>query len=65
MTTTQIREAIMIKIYLTTDPATGRGLYDSEARLLGRYTSIGHAESELGDILRFCSIRSALDHSNS
>jgi hypothetical protein len=55
----------MIKIYLTTDPATGRGLYDNEARLLGRYTSIGHAESELGDILRFCSIRNAPDHSNS
>ena len=55
----------MIKIYLTTDPATGRGLYDDEARLLGHYASIGHAESALGDILRFCSIRNAADHSNS
>jgi hypothetical protein len=55
----------MIKIYLTTDPDTGRGLYDNEARLLGRYTSIDQAESELGDLLRFCSIRNAPDPSNS
>lgn len=55
----------MINIYLTTDPDTGRGLYDDEARLLGRYLSIDHAESELGDILRFCSIRSTLDSSTS
>lgn len=53
----------MIKIFLTTDPATGRGLYDDESRLLGRFTSLKDAETELGDILRFCSIRSALDHS--
>lgn len=55
----------MIKIFLTTDPATGRGLYDDEARLLGRYSSLTEAESELGDILRYCSIRSALDHASS
>jgi hypothetical protein len=55
----------MIKIFLTTDPATGRALYDDEARLLGRFTSISHAESELGDILRYCSIRSAFDRSSS
>lgn len=55
----------MIHIYLTTDPETGRGLYDDEARLLGRYISIDHAESELGDILRFCSIRSTSNSLNS
>lgn len=53
----------MIKIFLTIDPATGRGLYDDESRLLGRFSSIGDAETELGDLLRFCSIRSEIDHS--
>lgn len=53
----------MIKIFLTIDPATGRGLYDDESRLLGRFNSIGDAETELGDLLRFCSIRSEIDHS--
>ncbi|MFA5825232.1 MAG: hypothetical protein WC825_04575 [Gallionellaceae bacterium] len=53
----------MIKIFLTVDPATGRGLYDDESQLLGRFSSIIDAETELGDLLRFCSIRSEIDHS--
>lgn len=47
----------MLKIFLTTDPHTRRGLYDSEARLLGVFHSIGEAEAALGDMLSFCSIR--------
>ena len=53
----------MIKIFLTIDPATGRGLYDDESMLLGRFPSVTDAESALGDMLRFCSIRSESDHS--
>lgn len=53
----------MIKIFLTIDPATGRGLYDDEAQLLGRFISVTDAESALGDMLRFCSIRSEVGHS--
>ena len=53
----------MIKIFLTTDPDTGRGLYDDESRLLGRFISVTDAENVLGDMLRFCSIRSEIDHS--
>lgn len=49
----------MIKIFLTIDPATGRGLYDDEAKLLGRFSSVSDAEIELGDMLRFCSIRTS------
>lgn len=48
----------MLKIFLTSDPDTGRGLYDDESLFLGRFTSLREAESELGDMLRFCSIRS-------
>ena len=55
-------EANMIKIFLTVDPSSGRGLYDDEAQLLGRFTSVTDAESALGDLLRFCSIRSEIDH---
>lgn len=51
----------MIKVFLTTDPASGRGLYDDEAKLLGRFASMREAEGALGDLLRFCSIRSARD----
>lgn len=47
----------MLKIFLTIDPQTRRGLYDSEAKLLGVYQSIGDAEAALGDMLSFCSIR--------
>lgn len=53
----------MIKIFLTVDPDTGRGLYDNESQLLGRFSSISDAETELGDLLRFCSIRSEIEHS--
>lgn len=49
----------MLKIFLTIDPQTRRGLYDSEAKLLGVFHSIGEAEVVLGDMLNFCSIRSA------
>ena len=48
----------MIKIFLTSDPATGRGLYDDETECLGRFASLVEAEHILGDIMRFCSIRS-------
>lgn len=48
----------MLKIFLTSDPDTGRGLYDDETLFLGRFPSMNDAENELGDILRFCSIRS-------
>jgi hypothetical protein len=47
----------MLKIFLTTDPQTRRGLYDSESKLLGVYQSISEAEAALGDMLNFCSIR--------
>lgn len=48
----------MLKIFLTTDPQTRRGLYDSEAKLLGVFHTIGDAEAALGDMLNYCSIRS-------
>lgn len=51
----------MINIFLTTDPATGRGLYDDESLLLGKFNSVRDAQHELGDVLRYCSIRSAVD----
>ncbi len=57
------REAIMIKIFLTIDPATGRGLYDDESQLLGKFSSVTDAVTELGELLRFCTIRSEIDHS--
>lgn len=49
----------MLKIFLTVDPQTGRGLYDSESQFLGVFQSITDAERELGDMLGYCSIRSA------
>ena len=49
----------MLKIFLTIDPETHRGLYDNEATFLGVFHSISEAEKTLGDILNFCSIRSA------
>ncbi len=52
----------MIKIFLTADPETGRGLYDDESQFLGKYASIYEAEQKLGDILRFCSIHSDVSH---
>jgi hypothetical protein len=47
----------MMKVFLTIDPATGRGLYDDESRLLGSFNSVRDALNSLGDILRYCSIR--------
>jgi hypothetical protein len=49
----------MFKIFLTTDPKTRRGLYESEAIFLGIFQSIHEAEEMLGEMLTFCSIRSA------
>jgi hypothetical protein len=48
---------IMLKVFLTKDPQTLRGLYDSESKLLGVFPSMGAAEEALGDLLNFCSIR--------
>ncbi len=50
----------MLKIFLTIDPQTRRGLYDSESTYLGVFQSMTEAENALGDILNFCSIRSAV-----
>lgn len=50
----------MLKIFLTIDPQTRRGLYDSEAKFLGVFQSMNDAEKALGDMLSFCSIRSAV-----
>jgi len=50
----------MLKIFLTIDPQTLRGLYDSESKFLGVFQSISEAEEALGDMLNFCSIRSAV-----
>lgn len=47
----------MMKIFLTRDPQTGRGLYDDESKFLGAFNSVQDAFSVLGNILRFCSIR--------
>lgn len=50
----------MIKVFLTVDPQTRRGLYDSESKLLGTFHSVREAAATLGDdMLSFCSIRSA------
>lgn len=48
----------MLKIFLTIDPQTRRGLYDNESKLLGVFRSMHEAEAALGDMLNFCSIRS-------
>jgi hypothetical protein len=53
------QETIMLKIFLTMDPETRRGLYDNEATLLGVFNSISEAEEKLGNMLNFCSIRAA------
>ncbi|GAB5605003.1 hypothetical protein [Sideroxyarcus sp. TK5] len=49
----------MVKIFLTTDPQTHRALYDSESRFLGLFQSMREAYETLGDLLNYCSIRSA------
>lgn len=54
----------MLKIYLTIDPQTRRGLYDNEAKFLGVFQSMNEAEKTLGEILNYCSIRSANNLSN-
>ena len=48
----------MLKIYLTIDPQTHRGLYDNEATFLGVFNSLLEAEQTLGETLNYCSIRS-------
>jgi hypothetical protein len=53
-------EAIMFKVYLTTDPQTRRGLYDSEAKFMGIFRSMQEADEVLGELLSFCSIRSVI-----
>jgi hypothetical protein len=50
----------MLKIFLTVDPLTHRGLYDNEATFLGAFLSISEAEETLGDMLNFCSIRAVI-----
>jgi hypothetical protein len=49
----------MFKIYLTTDPETQRGLYDSEVKLIGIYRSMREAYETLGEFLSFCSVRTS------
>lgn len=49
----------MVKIYLTTDPQTHRALYDNESRFMGIFQSMRDAYESLGELLSFCSIRSA------
>ncbi len=48
----------MIKVFLTIDPQTLRGLHDDEAKLLGVFQSLIEAEKALGDMLNFCTIHS-------
>lgn len=48
----------MLKVFLTIDPQTLRGLYDDEAKLLGTFQSMSEAEETLGDMLNFCTIHS-------
>ncbi|HEX5362903.1 MAG TPA: hypothetical protein VFW59_01405 [Gallionella sp.] len=48
----------MLKVFLTIDPQTLRGLYDDEAKLLGIFQSMSEAEDALGDMLNFCTIHS-------
>lgn len=48
----------MLKVFLTIDPQTLRGLYDDEAKLLGVFQSIDEAEEVLGEMLSFCTIHS-------
>lgn len=47
----------MLRIFLTVDPETRRGLYDNEATFMGAFKSMIEAQETLGDILNFCSIR--------
>jgi len=54
----------MLKIFLTIDPETHRGLYDNEATFLGVFKSMREAEATLGELLSLCSIRSVTNLSN-
>ncbi len=47
----------MIKIFLTVDPQTRRGLFENETKFLGAFPSMRDAQEVLGDMLSFCSIR--------
>lgn len=49
---------MILRVFLTIDPQTLRGLYDDEAKLLGVFQSMSEAEDALGDILNFCTIHS-------
>ena len=49
----------MFKIFLTTDPETRRGLYNSEVKFMGVFQSMREADEALGKLLNFCSINSA------
>ena len=44
----------MMKVILTKDPETGRGLYENETKVLGIFASLEEAEKALGNLLRFC-----------
>ena len=50
----------MFKIFLTTDPQTRRGLYDSEVKFMGIFKSMREADDILGELLNFCTIRSVI-----
>jgi len=51
----------MYAIYLTTDPDTGRGLYQDESKFMGKFETIQQAAESLGGLLRFCSINTISD----
>jgi hypothetical protein len=52
----------MLKVFLTKDPQSLRGLFDNEAKLLGVFHSMNEAEKTLGDMLNFCTIHSEAEH---
>jgi len=54
-----IRRNIMVKVILTVDPSTGRGLYKNEETVLGVFASIQEAIFNLGEFYtsRFCNIQ--------
>ena len=49
----------MVKVILTVDPSTGRGLYKNEETVLGVFASIQEAIFNLGEFYtsRFCNIQ--------
>ena len=48
----------MLKIFLTIDPETHRGLYDNESKFLGVVQPMQEAQAVLVDRRSFCRIRS-------